>query len=106
MDHAPTDRTTLRFDPHTGQLYTDDGHPLKRLHCPRGVRWTHLVAGPAAGHRPCAHCDRPVHDTAGMSGAEVVQLLAQAPDACLRVEPDHPDIQLQPHGLIPATRRS
>ena len=95
------ERIILRFDPHTGQLCTEDGRPLKRLHCPHAVRWSHLREGPAARQRHCAQCERQVHDAAGMSGAEVAELLSREPDACLRLVPDHPDIQLQPHGLTP-----
>lgn len=105
MEHPSPDRILLRFDPHTGELCTEEGRPLKRLHCPRAVRWSQLEEGAAARQRICGQCERTVHDAARMSGAEVAQLLAREPDACLRLVLEHPDILLHPHAPTLVTPR-
>jgi hypothetical protein len=86
----------MKFDPISRALYTDEGQFLKILHCPMRKRWQELnLTGPEA-HRNCNHCERIVFDTAELSDLQIVELLHDDPDTCLKVSLDQSNIRSSP----------
>jgi hypothetical protein len=84
----------MKFDPISRTLYTDQGQFLKVLHCPKQKRWQDLrQTGPEA-HRSCSHCERTVFDTAELSDPQIVDLLHNDPDTCLKVSLDQPNVRI------------
>ena len=73
------------IDLKTGNLFTDSGRFLKRLHCPKQADWDSMDDSALPGARICQECTHMVHDTAMMSEADVVRLLERDPAACLKI---------------------
>jgi hypothetical protein len=86
----------MQFDPTTGDLFTDDGRFLKRLHCPEKMRWEQLSPGTSPAARSCHACEHLVHDTAMMTDQDLVALLQAKPNACLKVSSAQDNCSLRP----------
>jgi hypothetical protein len=69
----------------TKKLYTDDGRFLKTIYCPKEKEWQELSPLKHSNARHCDSCSCAVHDTKGMSDADLVQLLKTDPKACLAI---------------------
>ena len=76
----------MKFNPHTQRLFTDDGRLIKQLHCPFHLDWSKLgpTDDPAARH--CGICQHSVADTARFTDDELLALMADNPNACLKVD--------------------
>lgn len=75
----------MKFDMVTRQLSTDDGQPIKILHCPFGKRWHELHAAAGVLYRRCGQCEHTVIDTAVLSERDIVALVDLDPSTCLRI---------------------
>lgn len=92
------EETPMIFDPVTGGLWASDGTFIKRLHCPKGLRWDEL--GRSSQHpagslvaaversRDCSHCQSKVTSLEGLSDGEAVALLEEQPEACVYLRGD------------------
>ncbi|WP_395742172.1 hypothetical protein [Prosthecobacter sp.] len=76
----------MKFNPHTQELFTEEGRLLKRLHCPFRLDWSKLGPTDDPADRRCGICQHTVTDTAQRTEAEVVALLQGNPQACLQVD--------------------
>lgn len=76
----------MRFNPHTNRLFTDDGRLIKRLHCPFRLDWSKLGPTDDPASRRCGICQHAVTDTAHRTEAELLALMAENPQACLKVD--------------------
>jgi len=85
----------MEFNPITQTLFTNEGQFVKKLHCPYGVRWDGLMEAHGSPHRSCSVCQHPILDTAAMSDAELLSKLRSAPDTCLKVELDQPNLTVE-----------
>jgi hypothetical protein len=88
------------FNPITQTLFTNDGQFVKKLHCPYGVRWDGLVEAHGSPHRSCSVCQHPILDTATMADSELLSKLRSAPDTCLKVDLDQPNLIVS-HVVLP-----
>ncbi|MBE2283545.1 MAG: hypothetical protein IAE77_08780 [Prosthecobacter sp.] len=75
----------MKFNPHTHRLFTDDGRLIKRLACAFQVDWSKLEATEDLAARRCDRCQHAVTDTALRTEAELLALMAENPQACLKV---------------------
>ncbi|MFM2295538.1 MAG: hypothetical protein RLZZ350_1951 [Verrucomicrobiota bacterium] len=73
------------IDLKTGDLFSDSGRFLKRLHCPKNAAWDSMTDSVLPDARICQVCTRLVHDTAAMTEDDVAQLLERNPAACLKI---------------------
>jgi hypothetical protein len=88
----------MKIDPTNGALYTDSGHLLKILKCPLHKTWDSLgIVGP--GKRHCDSCERNVHDTSGLSDDDLLGMIQNDPDICLKVSPRQNNCTVLPIAL-------
>lgn len=67
-----------------GHIYAENGEWLKKIACPKPVRYREMkqISDQAA---MCRECDRMVHNTDFMSESDIVELLKDDPEACLKI---------------------
>ena len=89
----------MTFNPKTGELRTDAGQLIKRLHCPVRVAWADMAPAEAGQpYRTCATCQHPVYDTALHTEQVLLDLLAADPTACLKLHLDQPNLTVTDYG--------
>lgn len=84
----------MKYNPITQDLYTDTGTFLKQLHCPLAKKWEQLAITSTAMAKVCSTCNRAVYDTAKLSDSEVLTMLNDAPETCLKVNFEQPNITI------------
>lgn len=75
----------MKFNPLSNRLFTDDGRLIKRLHCPVRVDWSGLRPGSDHSSRCCDVCRHQITDTALFTDEQILTILADNPEACLKV---------------------
>ena len=80
----------------TGELYSDSGIFLKRLHCPKDVNWKSMTNAVLLDAKICQVCTRLVHNTATMTENDIVQLLEGDPAVCLKISLTQNNITVLP----------
>lgn len=67
-----------------GHIYSENGEWLKKMACPKVVSYREMkqISDQAA---MCRECDRMVHNTDFMSENDIVKLLKEEPQACLKI---------------------
>ena len=85
----------MKIDPTTSSLFTDAGDLLKTLHCPLNKSWGEM-SPVDNGSKICDSCSRKVFDTANLSDNDIVLLLINDPDACLKVSPTQANYSVLP----------
>lgn len=77
----------------TGELFTQAGVFIKRIHCPKGSRALGLLHVDRTGRLGCLGCSRRIVDVRRMSEQGVVDLVAADPKVCLLL--DHAQLSLR-----------
>lgn len=85
---------TLRFNPLSGQLFSENGTLLKTLSCPVSRTRRQLVPDGTGVDLRCATCQTMVLNTRARSVEEIERLVKANPDVCLRVEAGQPNIRV------------
>jgi hypothetical protein len=87
----------LIFDPVCGKLCDSEGAFLKYVNCPRLKSWGDLAPTGhlGTGARFCNACDKSVIDTENMSPEDVVSVVRDDPDACLRIRIGQDNIEIK-----------
>lgn len=75
----------MKLNPITKRLYTDEGEPIKQLHCPYPMSWATLESTVDPSVRRCTVCERGIKDTDGLSDEAVLAIVQDDPSACLKV---------------------
>jgi hypothetical protein len=88
----------MKIDLQNGDLFTNAGKFLKRLHCPKDAEWDKMTGAPSLGARTCRECSRIVHDTSAMTEEEIEQLLKREPASCLKVSLSQDNCNVIPRG--------
>lgn len=67
-----------------GHIYAENGEWLKKMACPKPVSYREMkqISDQAA---MCRECDRLVHNTDFMSESDIVELLKDYPEDCLKI---------------------
>lgn len=78
--------SNLKYNPQTGELFTDDGTFLKRLHCPFSKNWEDLIQSDLLKGRLCDQCQRTVLDTSLFEDEVLRQVITSDPQTCLKVD--------------------
>lgn len=87
-------KNKLNFDPINGILSDVRGQFLKRIHCPMLKVWQDLsqdIEG-NIGNRFCDSCANVVLDTAYMTSKEIVDVVKNDHQVCLRIGLDQENI--------------
>lgn len=77
-----------------GHIFTDNGEWLKRMACPKSVSYREMkqISHQAA---LCRECNRMVHNTDFMSESDIVDLLKDDPEACLKINILNPMFEVE-----------
>lgn len=70
----------MKYNPYTQKLFSDQGEFIKQMHCPLKKQWKDLRKG------FCKSCSEQVHDTKNMTDLEVLNLLKDNPQACIKID--------------------
>ena len=89
----------MQFDPIHKELFTDSGEFIKRMHCPYKVSWDRLEAT-GSFSRLCAHCDKVVLDTQTLGDQEVLALVRENPETCLKIDLNQANIRIVSNGIF------
>ncbi len=84
----------MKYNPITQELYTDTGTFLKQLHCPLAKGWEQLNPTSNAQAKTCSTCNRAVYDTSIFSDNDVQDMLNEAPETCLKIDFNQPNITI------------
>jgi hypothetical protein len=84
----------VKFNPIMKTLYTDEGVLIKKLECPRTVRWSELGSAGVPGVNVCAVCERPIIDTDGVRDEAVLAMVRSDPATCLKVDLNQDNIRV------------
>lgn len=77
-----------------GDIYTGNGEWLKKMACPKVVSYRDMkrISDQAS---MCGECDRIVHNTDFMSETDIVELLKNDPQACLKINIFNPIFEVK-----------
>ena len=89
----------MKFDPLTKDIYTDKDEFLKRLNCPFKMRWENLEATNST-FRKCANCDHLIVDTEVLSDDDLVKIVRQNPNTCLKIDLNQHNIKIVLNGIL------
>jgi hypothetical protein len=87
------------FDPLTKILYTENGELIKRLFCPYKIYWTNLETSNSKA-RSCSECDRQIIDTDELTDNELLGIIRQNPDTCIKIDLNQENIQIINNGFL------
>ena len=83
----------MKINPSSKEIFTDTGEFIKRLHCPIHVKWTAMKKN-GMDTRICFECNKTIHDTASLNDTDLVRLINNDPQACLRVNLNQENIKI------------
>ena len=83
------------YTPATKQLFTDDGTLIKKLSCPRSVKWADLPTIEGSAFRNCSICQKFIFDTENFTDRQIVDLVRGNPTVCLKIDPQQDNIKVQ-----------
>lgn len=89
----------MKFDPITKDVYTDKGEFVKRMNCPYRMTWDNLVAANVT-MRKCANCDHLIIDTEFFTDDELLKMVRQNPDTCLKIDLNQDNIKILSNGIL------
>jgi hypothetical protein len=89
----------MRFDPITKEVYSNNGEFIKKMHCPYKINWDNLEATSATS-RKCWNCDHHIIDTQYKSDDELLHLVNQNPDTCLKLDLNQHNLQIISNGIL------
>lgn len=92
----------MLYNPISKQLFSDSGSFIKQLYCPLQKRWEELESSenlqpiPLKG-RLCDSCNKSVIDTNLIKENELIELLKQDPQLCIKIDLNQENIYLTHH---------
>jgi hypothetical protein len=86
----------MKFNPHTGRLYSGNNQLLKKLECPLGAGSAKIVSN-GNNVYTCADCDRSLVSIDLMTETEVELLLENKPDQCLLIPIGSQNVEIVIH---------
>ena len=89
----------MKFDPLTKQVYTDKGEFVKTMHCPFKMSWDKL-APINSTLRKCSNCDFLIVDTAVLADDDILKIVRQNPDTCLKINLNQHNIKILSNGIL------
>ena len=89
----------MKFDPITKDIYTDKGEFIKRMNCPYRISWDNLEATNST-MRKCSVCDHSIVDTENISDDDLLNMVKQNPNTCLKIDLNQNNIKLLANGIL------
>ena len=87
----------MKFDPLTKNIYTDNDEFVKTMNCPYKMSWDNLEATNST-MRKCSICDHLIIDTEYISDDDLLNLVAENPDTCLKIDLHQHNIKIITNG--------
>jgi len=85
----------MMFNPQTLELFTDSGKLIKKLNCPFSMDWRDMeMAEDNDRARMCDRCTTPILDTAKYKDSELLKILVDKPNTCLKVDLNQDNIKI------------
>ena len=89
----------MKFNPLTKEIYTDKGEFVKTMNCPYKMNWDNLE-NTIINMRKCANCDHLIVDTEVITDDELLKMVRQNPDICLKIDLNQQNIKIVTNGVL------
>ncbi|WP_027004033.1 hypothetical protein [Hugenholtzia roseola] len=89
----------MKFDPIKKEVYTDKGEFIKKMNCPYKMNWDNLEQS-TTGFRKCANCNHLIVDTELLTDYELLKMVKENPDTCLKIDLNQQNIKLVANGFL------
>ena len=89
----------MKFDPITKVIYTDKDEFVKKMNCPYKMSWDKLEATNSTS-RKCANCDHLIINTELLTENDLLKIVKQNPDTCLKIDLNQHNIKLVTNGIL------
>jgi hypothetical protein len=89
----------MKFNPLTKEIYTDKGEFVKTMNCPYKMSWDNLETT-IINMRKCANCDHLIVDTEVLTDDELLKMVRQNPDICLKIDLNQQNIKIVTNGVL------
>jgi hypothetical protein len=89
----------MQFDPITKYVYSDNGTFLKKMYCPYNVNWMELDSSNSS-YRKCSKCDHSIVDSKYLDDMDLVRLIENNPNTCLRIDLNQENIKIVSNGIL------
>jgi hypothetical protein len=89
----------MKFDPITKNIYTDKDEFIKKMNCPYKMSWDNLESTTPT-MRKCANCDHLIVDTEMLTDSELLNMVTQNPDTCLKIDLHQHNIKIVSYGIL------
>ena len=89
----------MKFNPITKEIYTDKDEFVKRMNCPYKINWDNLEDTNSAS-RKCENCDHLILDTAFLTDYNLLNLVRENPNICLKIDLNQHNIKVVSNGLL------
>ncbi len=88
----------MKFNPLNSTLYTNDGKLIKKMFCPySSLKWDDLSSINKTMDRFCSICENNVVETKDKSEAELLRLMDNNPETCLKIDFNQDNIRISNH---------
>lgn len=89
----------MKFDPLTKDIYTDKDEFVKTMNCPYKMSWDNLETTNSA-LRKCTNCDHLIVDTEALTDDDILNVVRQNPDTCLKIDLNQHNIKIISNGIL------
>ncbi len=88
----------MKFDPLTKKVYTDKDEFVKAMNCPYKMSWDQLEVTNSS-FRKCSNCDHLIVDTEGLSDDQLLKIVRQKPETCLKIDLNQQNVKIISNGF-------
>ena len=89
----------MKFDPITKNIYSDKDEFIKRMKCPYKMSWDNLETTNST-LRKCSNCDHLIFDTEMLTDNDLLKMVRQNPDICLKIDLNQHNIKIVSNGIL------
>ena len=89
----------MKFNPLTKEVYTDKGEFVKTMNCPYKMIWDKLEPANSS-MRKCSNCDYLIIDTAVLTDDDILKIVRQNSDTCLKIDLNQHNIKILSNGIL------
>jgi hypothetical protein len=89
----------MKFNPLTKDIYTDKDEFVKTLNCPYKINWDKLETTNST-LRKCTICNHSIVDTEGITDDDLLKIVTQNPDTCLKIDLNQFNIKIISNGIL------
>jgi hypothetical protein len=88
----------MKFDPLTKNIYSDNDEFVKTMNCPYKMSWDQLEVTNSS-FRKCSNCDHLIVDTEGLSDDQLLKIVRQKPETCLKIDLNQQNVKIISNGF-------